>query len=108
MNCTDKMNAVLSELGRENIDLWYCTPECKEDWTKDYAIIEIGLGEAEYRDYDEVERELFDRTQVVLGKNVKIVHGTKAALPEKGYVLHVWRKANGLNYELELYRVKAK
>lgn len=106
MNCNDKMKAVVDALSY-NPEVWNAYEECKEDWTPDYAIIEAYLMEEDYRDYDAAAADMIATIVETIGDEVKIVRGFKQEKPASGYVLHIWPKSGGFNFEFELYKMKS-
>lgn len=101
MNCAAKMEEVISNL--QNPDLYDLIPECKDEWTQDYAIILLSLMEEDYRDYDKIKEDFLDEVRDLLDVEVEVIRGNTNRIPKSDYVMHAHPLRLGFEIEIELY-----
>lgn len=101
MNCANILRELANSISTEHADI---QEQCLDYWGDNYGSVVVYLVEEEYRDYDELWQDIFDKLKS-LTPGVPWCEAMAKDKPDTEYRIEYSKKNSGLCVELFLYNV---
>ncbi len=104
IDCAKETHRILDLLEDDFFDDIIIERECLDSWDENHSVFMITLMEEDYRDYDALMDDIFNKIKKELNQGVVLLYNDN--YPQNGYALRVYPKFSGLAFEFELHKVE--